>query len=777
VTDPHYGRRSAPWALVWATLVALLGACSSDAVRPDADSTVAPDTAEGVDDVDDAGDTDDSVEPRPDTEPDADTSPPADADVAPDTSPPEDTTPQPDAEGPPQGFPAAELVVRIVEPGGHGSAPAVGSTVRLAGLLFGEADALSWTMRRADGLAEEGAISLGAFWQSGPIAMSPGDNTLTVLASRGGHVVTDDIVVTYNPAFRFDDALEARPRVLWVDQETDVVFTIPSSLYSNADKTTLRLVRANAHGNVLEDVGPMRDDGAVTTSGDEIASDAVFTFRKAFTCATTEPLFFRASVTLTGAVPHTALSPTLRVDCLSHVLGADCDAHKALLDAAAADLADGSGLDAVRTQLESDPSVKAAGRAAGGGTSLWVQFADGLLGAVLAGPMGQRGGGPDGYRAAAPSGAMPHALSGTFTHEIGSKRAIVLAPFASEFGLTDDGADVAASIVSHACPAFELAGGTVLRGANASLSRFRDLATYGVASISSHGEALFGDLPLDDMAGRYLWRHHGSQEVLWTGSPVACADLVQEQEPCTVDSATPTGGCPPGTRCLVTQSTVSAGEASGSGLCLDETQVDLRLGRVVLTNRGYAVTPAFFTAYRGRGYPQSLINLGACRTFYNGSFAAALYASGARAITGFSDYVSSSFAREKVLELFDDFGGGGVLGQHFRAAEDPEHPGAYWRFFGATNLDVSQAEIVNGDFETGDTIGWTAHGDGRVVTQLGSTTAVGGKFVGLVSSGLGFTVEEGTLEQTFCIPADKVQIEFYWKMFSEEFKEFCGEQY
>ncbi|PKN58299.1 MAG: hypothetical protein CVU56_06560 [Deltaproteobacteria bacterium HGW-Deltaproteobacteria-14] len=749
----------------------LVTACGSDPVASndtgeEADTSVVADTVDG-DVIDDTAALDTTTDTGADEDTAlADTSPPADTTAPVDTVPADtvttDTTP------PPNGFPSAELVLRIVEPGGNGTAPSVGSVVRVAGILFGHADSIVWQAGE-----QNGAIPLGSFWQSGPIQLNPGDNTISVTASGGDRFVTDSIVVTYNPAFRFDDRLSARPSVLWVNQQTDVVFTVPTSLYGNADTSTLRLLRVDANGNMVQDVGSMKDDGGLNTSGDEIESDGVFTYRGKITCTTTEPVFFRASIQIAGTPTYTAVSPSIRVDCLSHVLTSDCNSHKTVIDGAAQDLAGGMSVDAVVADLAGQATVKTAGRAAAGGGSIWVQFNDGVLGAVLGTPAGKRGAGDN------PPGGGFGALAMTSlnTLDVGSKRAVVMAPFASEFGSTDDGVDVANAIVSTECPSYELEGGTVLQGANASLARFRNLSSYGVASISTHGEALFGGISEADMRDRYQWRHKGAQEVLWTGSTVTCAQLIQAQESCTVSSANPTGGCPTGTRCLVTEGTSSGDEASGKGLCVDETQIDLRLGRAVITNKGYAVTPSFFTAHRGRGYPRSLVNLGACRSMYNGTLATALYAAGAKAITGFSGYVESAWARDKVLELFDDFGAEGQIGQRYVADEDPDNAGTWWRFFGATNLNLSNAEIINGDFETGDTVGWTISGDGRVITQLGSSTPVSGKFMGLISTGLGFTVETGTMEQTFCIPADKVQVEFYWKFFSEEFKEFCGSQY
>ena len=721
---------------------------------PDADDpdTLAPDA--GVD----AGEEEDTAT--------VDTTSPEDV-----ASPP-DTSPLPDSGGPevtpPAGYPGADLVVRIVEPDGHGAAAWTGSVVRVSGVLFGEADTLAW--RLGD---QTGDISVGTFWGSGPIGLEPGDNTITVTATRGERTVTDSLVVTFNPAFRFDDRLAARPSVLWVGEPTDVVFTIQNALYGNADPATLRLWRADAAGALLAEVDALADDGALATSGDEILGDRVFTRRTAVTCASAAPLYFRAAVAVrNGASTYTALSPTLRVDCLTRVTTEACVADQAIIAAAAQLLAAGVSADDVVADLVGHTDVRAAGRAEGDGQSIWLQFHDGLLGAVLNAAPGDRGAGA---RGAGFAGAGPTALTSASTIELGSKRAIVLAPFAPELGASDDGDAVAAAILGAACASYDLAYGEALVGASASLAHFRDLSSYGVASVSTHGDALFGGVAVADMRERYQWRHLGPQEVLWTGTAVTCSRLVQAQTPCSVTPANPAGSCPGGARCVVTAGS-SSGAAVGTGVCLDDDQVDLRLGRAVLTDRGYAVTPSFFSAHRGSGYPSSLVNLGACRTMYNGTLATALYAAGARAITGFSGVVDSAWARQQVLALFAGFGVG-LIGQRYAAAEDPHHPGTWWRLFGATNLDTADGGLINGDFETRDASGWTTDGDARVLARFETASPTSGKFMGLVSTGLGYSVTSGGLEQRFCIPADVDRIELDWKFYSQEFLEFCGTQY
>jgi len=664
------------------------------------------------------------------------------------------------------GFPAHGLVVRILEPGAMGIAETIGDVTLVSGSLFGDAEAMTWQTG-----SQSGTITPGGFWQTGPVRLSPGDNRVTVTASGGGQTVSDTIVITYNPAFRFDEQLVARPRVLWVGAESEVVFTMAASRFASADRESMRLLRVDSEGRLLSDEGQLRDDGRVSTSGDEIEQDGVFTFNGRYTCAAPGPMFFRVSVKVGTSPSYTAVSSTIRVECLERVTPQQCDAHRTLVDAAGAALAGGATVEAVAAQLAAEAEVAEVGRAEDGSEALWVVFEDGLLGAVVAPDSGVRGGvGEVAARLAAQgSVAAPTVL-------LQSKRALVLSPRASELGESDEGERVAQVLGGIECPRFEVTEARALKDSEAGIDRFRAAASHGVVAIASEGEVLFGGLDPGAVRERYGWRHAGAQEVLWTGSPVSCDGLLQTEIACQVTSTSPGGGCPVGTRCVVTKGLASDSVTTGQGVCLDETQADLRLGNAVITNRGYAVTPSFFETWRGRGFPASLVHLGACRTMWNGSLASSLYAAGARAVTGFSGAVDSAWAKEQALAMFEALAvaSDGTVGALHAEAEDPAHPGTFWRLFGATNLDLRAAGLLNGDFETGSLVGWRASGDGRTVAQFGAVQPVSGKGMGLVSSGLGFSVETGTLEQTFCIPQGRDELVLSWKFMSEEFKEWCG---
>lgn len=665
-----------------------------------------------------------------------------------------------DSEGPETstGFPAEGLLIRIVEPGAHGVAVATGPTIVLNGVLFGDATAILWQAG-----AQSGSATPSRFWQAGPIALEPGDNLITVTASDGVRSVGDKVVVTYNPAFRFDEPLAVTPSTLWVGEPSDVVFTVTLARTGQVDLSRLEVVRVNEAGEELAVLGVLSDDGRLESSGDEIEQDGVFTRTARLTCEG-ETTFYRARVPVTAGQPYSAISPIVRVDCLERLSRVSCEQKQALIDSVEAALKGGAEPQALVAQLENDPLVVEVGF--GGEAAIWWVFTDGVLGAVLLPQEGLRGG-----PGLAPllGQALGQAALGATAMPVQSKRALILSPFASSL-TADESTDIATRLEETECPAFEVEAGRALVSAKADLRRLRTLSAYGVATLATHGAELFATMSPARMRA-LRWAHIGPQEVLWSGSELACDALIEAQTSCIVTPQTPTGGCPSGTRCLVTRGVASDTGSSGEGVCVDETQEDLRQGRVVMTNLGYAVVPSFFSAWRGRGYPASLVHLGACGSMKNGSLASAFYAAGARAVSGFSGTVSDGFAAQVGLSLLESRLGGTVA-DVVTDSVDPEHGGA-WRVFGATNLSIADREVINGGFER-ELVGWRTSGDGRVVSRFGDAQPVSGKSMGLLSTGLGFSLASGELRQSFCIPEGASRLSFDWKFTSEEFKEWCG---
>jgi hypothetical protein len=266
----------------------------------------------------------------------------------------------------------------------------------------------------------------------------------------------------------------------------------------------------------------------------------------------------------------------------------------------------------------------------------------------------------------------------------------------------------------------------------------------------------------------YEWHHQGSQELIWTGDKVDCSKLVQSTPACSGP-----GTCPEGSECVIQ----AASQTTVSGLCVDLKQVDLRRGRAVLGPDTYGILPAFIGRHRGNGLPNSLVYLGSCRSMWNGSLALELIAAGAKAVLGYSGYVTSAFAYEQATKFFSTLIQGPALtgdALSVPAIEDPANPGTKLRMLGAANLNVTDSDLVGASWEKGNLTGWNKEGDGRVIERLGITVPPDGKFMATISTGMGYTPQTGEINQMFCIPPDKVEMCFFWKFFSEEFVEYCG---
>jgi hypothetical protein len=88
-----------------------------------------------------------------------------------------------------------------------------------------------------------------------------------------------------------------------------------------------------------------------------------------------------------------------------------------------------------------------------------------------------------------------------------------------------------------------------------------------------------------------------------------------------------------------------------------------------------------------------------------------------------------------------------------------------------------ESGLTNGDFEEGSLAGWEVEGDGRIITQLAFIMPYGGNYMGIISTGLGYTEATGSIRQNFCVPDGATTLSLNWNFLSEEFMEFVGSIY
>ncbi|MBT9560358.1 MAG: hypothetical protein IV100_30310 [Myxococcales bacterium] len=586
-------------------------------------------------------------------------------------------------------------------------------------------------------------------------------------------------------------SFEQRPTIspdqAFVGESETLIVAAPMRFPTTDVPGPVELWRVNDKG-VKQGATPVEDllDNGNLSNCDEIQGDGVFSgCVKGFKCTDEANAYFAVTTDVTigsGANEKTfeAMSQLLRVECGKRIDVDECGDGKILLKKAKElwkTEADKAGAEApkpgspeaaairdiVLDWVRAQPEVASAGAAMGNGSGLWVEFKGGFLGAVTLGDEGYRGGAS--VAAAQAVAAMSGTESPFAVENILSKKALVLAPYNSEFSANggDEAEEIAAWLGESTCPTNAVDGAILT--SEADLRYYRNQYLYGMIATTTHGEAFFGDMAPEVIA-RWDWDHEGGQEVLWTGEDISCGSFNGSGGSCSADSDCDNGG-----ECVVT--------STSGGRCIDRTQMDLRKGRVILTDDQWAFSAPFVSRHARLKFPKSLVYLGGCRTLYNGTLAAEYLAGGALAVFGYSDYVTSNFAYETGKAIFDLMVKEQQLsGEAFVQVphQDPV-TGAHARLFGATSLSISDASIINAGWESSDLTGWNRSGDGRVINRLGLEDPVAGKYMAIISTGLGFTDLTGEINQSFCIPAGKTTMTFYWKYYSEEFKEFCGSQF
>ena len=167
---------------------------------------------------------------------------------------------------------------------------------------------------------------------------------------------------------------------------------------------------------------------------------------------------------------------------------------------------------------------------------------------------------------------------------------------------------------------------------------------------------------------------------------------------------------------------------------------------------------------------------------FNNSLANVLIAKGAGAVYGYDDYVLSSYAQNvsdtiitEMIETDATFGEAVDAAIAMHGADDGD--GADLVTLGADDLKLSDGTLNNLDFESGFIEPWQKEGDGRLITQLGSASPTQGSGMGIISTGLGFTTESGTLSQQGCLAESVTTLSLDWNFFSEEFLEFCNSEF
>lgn len=191
----------------------------------------------------------------------------------------------------------------------------------------------------------------------------------------------------------------------------------------------------------------------------------------------------------------------------------------------------------------------------------------------------------------------------------------------------------------------------------------------------------------------------------------------------------------------------------------------------------YAIRFPFISDIPG-AFANSVILNNSCESTMNADLESAFIGKGAKTYYGYSKIVSSKFCVENADSLTRRLAKElKTTGESFIAGNDPysTHNAAF-QLKGANNIHYTE-DLINGDFEFGVLDGWTKAGDGRVISKLGSLNPTQPNFMGIISTGLGFTEVTGSIFQTFRVRDNQTTLSVKWNFLSEEFLEFINSQY
>jgi hypothetical protein len=621
------------------------------------------------------------------------------------------------------------------------------------------------------------------------VSLLEGDNTLNITAvSADNTSINISTVVTYYPSIDFTTALQFDTSVLYVgDESTEVVVSIGSS---SVNSPTLTLLN-----DADEDITVLLDNG---TLPDEIEGDGIFTGKFDIAALVQGELCYRVKATTTEVEYASELACIWGANAYTeeqvNASVSVADLAKATVDEYLINSDDVSAAaESALAAIKALDNVAEASITPNGG--LWWVDNSGILGmhhpnidgsksagtlvrhSVASAPTQKASTAPRYYQSNKYNQVNSHIVPiyninnnklqeianqnlnnvSTITeNRIQSSRAVIVSPYinnpntSSNFGQSDDYFSVWKSIENANSCKIEADTAFINDGqVDITLDSFKNFSEFGYIHFSTHGDNYYQGL-------LSLWQD------AWGPN-----DFLQ------------------GSLSLVTLYTgIILPTDSNGDYIIDGYENDLQTKRLALGYGGsIVILPAFFEHYL-TSLPNSLVSLSACRSMYNNSLANVFLAKGAGAVMGYDDYVLTNYAQNTtntiLTEMMDNdatFGEAVDVAKTTYGYSDGGTHNAFLLTAGAKDLKLPDGQFTNLDFEQGALGAWRKEGDGRILSQLGSTLPTGGSFTGIISTGLGYTTTSGSITQEACLVDSVTTLSFNWNFFSEEFLEYCGSQF
>lgn len=298
---------------------------------------------------------------------------------------------------------------------------------------------------------------------------------------------------------------------------------------------------------------------------------------------------------------------------------------------------------------------------------------------------------------------------------VNSKNILLYAPFDTEWG-EDDEKEIVKEVAEEIRCQEQL---TILSDSNANIDSLKTFGDYGIVIISTHGN---------------------NGEWFLTGEKVISSSKYKYERQ--------------------------------KGQIATQTNINIKSGEI---STYYTVNASYIESL-DITLPNSIIINNSCESSKNKNLWKAFQSKGAKAYYGYSGAVTNNYVVFQTCDLLNNLLiNRRTTGNSYQYSFDTYYGGQMMILSGVKNVKIT-SDLVNGDFEQGFQ-GWIKDGDGRVISQLGDIKPTSGNKMGIISTGLGYTLEKGSIKQSIKIPESAKEIYFDWNFLSEEFLEYIGSRY
>ncbi|MBS1519004.1 MAG: choice-of-anchor L domain-containing protein [Bacteroidetes bacterium] len=549
--------------------------------------------------------------------------------------------------------------------------------------------------------------------------------------------------------------LVSTPNVITVSNNDTVIFRFTVNPGVTFTDSVSRLVKTDA-GNNETLIGLLEDNGNLD-NGDEIAKDNVYSGKFIINESSAGDINYKAKGTISST--STGYSPAVTVTVYSQLSPQEVSTLMATQENAKNQLitflgGNPNNIDNASAQLaawlQSQPGVQSVER--GGNTGILINYTSGISGGLvfsiadangkistLGGtdiadtsrrntrqiPVNQQTKGVnDYYKDDFTNGFDNPPLD---PNTIGNRNVLIYEPFHAAFPDYNVGQKVKNRLGQSYCKDFTV---TTYLDQAANISVLSGITNYGFVVITTHGllgKKLFTGEPVDTNAQIYKTKY---KAMIKSGKLDIWKDIVISN----------TGG-------------------------------------VSVSGDVYVATNKFFSGLTGT-FPNSVILNNSCESTMNPDIANAILGKGAKTYFGYSKVVHIKFVETISDSIAKRLGvESKTSGNSYFNASDPFDPFAAFEKKVGNDMVSFSSTLINKDYELGTIEGWTKSGDGRVISRLGSVNPTQGSFMGIISTGLGYTTSSGLISQCFTVQNNQSTIKLRWNFLSEEFLEYINSQY